>query len=295
MWNDRYLHLDSNHGDYTLYSKNTIGVSFLKDKHISDLIIKEDGKAPFSVDVRLYYSRCYIIQNDSEKDENLHIHAYTYRVLCPVNAIVMYFLAFMFLFKLPELIKEVVFFGASVLCLIASLTTALTYFEQQTLSLPGVAAIKESVFHTVRYILVYSFFLIHFLSFVLRISLNYYNISINEFNHIPHIVSFFGPLVCRYQYWVVALYVVIALNVLPCNKDGLWMSLVLGGGLLFFLMLYGPATVLQNLTNGVVIAVMLLTLLPFLWKNGYFYLFFPSPNFRTKKERERNLKTVIDE
>ena len=36
-----------------------------------------------------------------------------------------------------------------------------------------------------------------------------------------------------------------------------------------------------------------------LWRklngSGYFYLFFPSPSFRTKKERERNLKTVIDE
>ena len=36
--------------------------------------------------------------------------------------------------------------------------------------------------------------------------------------------------------------------------------------LLAFLMMYGTDSLLQNLTNGIVIALMLLTVLPFLWK-----------------------------
>ena len=39
MWNERYLHIDSSHRDYSLYSKKTIGVSFLKDKHVSNMIM----------------------------------------------------------------------------------------------------------------------------------------------------------------------------------------------------------------------------------------------------------------
>ena len=163
------------------------------------------------------------------------------------------------------------------LCLIASLTTFITYLERRTLLafpvsplipryLPGVKVINESILHTLPYIIFYSFFLVHFLSFVLRISLNYYHISINEFNSVPHIVSFFGPLVCQYQYWVVGLYMVLSFFVLPLNRDGLWMSVVLGSGLLAFLMMYGTDSLLQNLTNGIVIALMLLTVLPFLWK-----------------------------
>ena len=116
------------------------------------------------------------------------------------------------------------------------------------------------------YMLFLGDFLVHFLSFVLRISLNYYHISINEFNSVPHIVSFFGPLVCQYQYWVVGLYMVLSFFVLPLNRDGFWMSVVLGSGLLAFLMMYGTDSLLQNLTNGIVIALMLLTVLPFLWK-----------------------------
>ena len=143
----------------------------------------------------------------------------------------MFILLYMFFFhqKWPffrflkgrELIKDVVLFGASVLCLIASLTTFITYLERHTLSafpasplipryLPGVRVINESILCTLPYIIFYSFFLVHFLSFVLRISLNYYHISINEFNSVPHIVSFFGPLVCQYQYWVVGLYMVLS-------------------------------------------------------------------------------------
>lgn len=199
----------------------------------------------------------------------------------------MFILLYMFFFhqKWPffrflkgrELIKDVVLFGASVLCLIASLTTFITYLERHTLSafpafplipryLPGVRVINESILCTLPYIIFYSFFLVHFLSFVLRISLNYYHISINEFNSVPHIVSFFGPLVCQYQYWVVGLYMVLSFFVLPLNRDGFWMSVVLGSGLLAFLMMYGTDSLLQNLTNGIVIALMLLTVLPFLWK-----------------------------
>ena len=39
LWNDRYLHIDSNHGDYTLYSKKTILVSLLRDEHVSSFIM----------------------------------------------------------------------------------------------------------------------------------------------------------------------------------------------------------------------------------------------------------------
>lgn len=162
------------------------------------------------------------------------------------------------------------------LCLIASLTTFITYLERRTLLflaysltlryLPGVKVIQESTLCTLPYIIFYSFFLVHFLSFVLRISLNYYHISINEFNSVPHIVSFFGPWVCQYQYWVVGLYMVLSFFILPLNRDGLWMSLVLGSGLLAFLMMYGTDSLLQNLTSGIVIALMILTVLPVLWK-----------------------------
>ena len=40
---------------------------------------KEDGKAPYSIDVRMFFSRCYIIQNDNQQGMDLKIHTYTYR------------------------------------------------------------------------------------------------------------------------------------------------------------------------------------------------------------------------
>lgn len=118
MWNDRYLHIDSNHGDYSLYSKKTFVVSLLSDEHVSDFIVwesppfipfrRESNRAPYSMDVRMYYATCYVIANAEKHEDNLHIHAYTYRRIssyrlfpvgfCPVNGIVMTFLAFVLLF-----------------------------------------------------------------------------------------------------------------------------------------------------------------------------------------------------
>lgn len=104
---------------------------------------------------------------------------------------------------------------------------------------------------------------------------------------------------------MVGLYVVVSLFILPCNRDGIRVSAVLGSALLAFLLYYGKELFLQNLMSGVVIAVMSLTLVPFLWKkylrcvyvicSGYFFLLFPSPKISTKKEVESNLTTVVDE
>ena len=104
---------------------------------------------------------------------------------------------------------------------------------------------------------------------------------------------------------MVGLYVVVSLFILPCNRDGIRVSAVLGSALLAFLLYYGKELFLQNLMSGVVIAVMSLTLVPFLWKkclcwvcvicSGYFFLLFPSPRISTKKEVESILTTVVDE
>lgn len=69
-------------------------------------------------------------------------------------------------------------------------------------SLPGVQILIDCVKNAIPFILFYSFFLYHILTYVLRIALNYYHFSINEFHRIPHIVSFIGPLVCQYQAWL---------------------------------------------------------------------------------------------
>lgn len=59
----------------------------------------------------------------------------------------------------------------------------------------------DCVKNAIPVIVFYSFFVYHILTYVLRIALNYYHFSINEFHRIPHIVSFIGPLVCQYQAW----------------------------------------------------------------------------------------------
>lgn len=103
------------------------------------------------------------------------------------------------------------FYGASILSFIVGLTTILSYMSGDMLysllytllhsHLPGAEVIKSTMLQCIPPIIFYSFFLVHILSYLLRIFLNYYNISINEFNRVPHIVSFIGPLVCKYQYW----------------------------------------------------------------------------------------------
>ena len=83
------------------------------------------------------------------------------------------------------------YYGASVLTCLVSFTTFLSYFEGKILyisfflsysrNLPGVAVIKQTFYHAIPVILFYTFFLVHILSFLLRILLNYYHISINDF------------------------------------------------------------------------------------------------------------------
>ena len=120
--------------------------------------------------------------------------------------------------------------------LICASCTFLSFFSNIR-SLPGVSVLVDCVKNAIPVILFYSFFLYHILTYVLRIALNYYHFSINEFHHIPHIVSFIGPLVCQYPAWllsfflltirVVGVYCVIVLVILPFNRDGIWMSFFL--------------------------------------------------------------------
>ena len=241
MWNDRYLHIDSNHGDYSLYSKKTFVVSLLSDEHVSDFIMfkslfsvmnrRESNRAPYSMDVRMYYARCYVIANAEKHQDNLHIHAYTYRRrhhcirfiigFCPVTVFVMTILAFtllcypsyafLFLLTARVFLQEAVFYGSSIIIFIASLASIITYVDMKSLfvsfpcfihsHLPGACEIKNTILATLPVIGFYTFFFVHICSFILRILLNWYHFSINELGRVPHIISFFGPLICQYQYW----------------------------------------------------------------------------------------------
>ena len=108
-------------------------------------------------------------------------------------------------------LKEAIFYGSSIIIFLTCLTTLITYIDQRALSisnsvvmsshLPGMRSVKETLFYAVPIIAFYSFFFVHICSFVLRILLNWYHFSINELGRIPRIISFFGPLVCQYQYW----------------------------------------------------------------------------------------------
>ena len=133
----------------------------------------------------------------------------------------------------------------------------------------------DCVKNAIPVIVFYSFFVYHILTYVLRIALNYYHFSINEFHRIPHIVSFIGPLVCQYQAWsllslllisrVVGVYCVIVLVILPFNRDGIWMSFF--GSILFLLITYfGKEALWRDLMNGIIVATYLLTVVPFVWK-----------------------------
>ena len=62
------------------------------------------------------------------------------------------------------------------------------------------------------------------------------------------------------------MYFVVSIFILPCNRDGIRVSCMLGVVLLAFLLCYGTGVFLQNLMRGVVIATMSLTIVPFLWK-----------------------------
>lgn len=118
---------------------------------------------------------------------------------------------FIIFFQYRQFIMHACYYGASVLTCLVSFTTFLSYFEGKILyisfslsysrNLPGVAVIKQTFYHAIPVILFYTFFLVHILSFLLRILLNYYHISINDFDHIPYIISFTGPYICKYQYW----------------------------------------------------------------------------------------------
>lgn len=108
-------------------------------------------------------------------------------------------------------LQEAVFYGSSIIIFIASLASILTYVDMKSLSvlfvgftrshLPGAIEIKNTIVATLPIIAFYTFFVVHICSFILRILLNWYHFSINELGRVPHIVSFFGPLVCQYQYW----------------------------------------------------------------------------------------------
>ena len=50
-------------------------------------------------------------------------------------------------------------------------------------------------------IVFYGVFLVAIFSFILRVSLNYYHLSLQTLHKIPRIVSTVGPLMCQYQQW----------------------------------------------------------------------------------------------
>ncbi len=134
----------------------------------------------------------------------------------------------------------------------------------------------DCVKNAIPVIVFYSFFVYHILTYVLRIALNYYHFSINEFHRIPHIVSFIGPLVCQYQAWsllslllisrVVGVYCVIVLVILPFNRDGIWMSFFFGSILFLLITYFGKEALWRDLMNGIIVATYLLTVVPFVWK-----------------------------
>ena len=238
MWNNRYLHIDSNEKSFNLYSKRTIFFEILNDKHVADLVKYvlfktitnrlSNKKNPYSADIRMYFSHCYIIENSST-DKTLQMSAYTTRRIlsysssldfCLWNATIMlvilgfgiFYPGFVFPFFLThsKFIKEVLFFGVSIVAFFISFASGITYLPQFTLylhsllftsSLPGQKVIHESLLYAVLCIGFYGLFLISVLSFLLRLGLNYYHFAYQCLHYVPRVISTLGPYVCHYQEW----------------------------------------------------------------------------------------------
>ena len=188
----------------------------------------ENKKNPYSADIRMYFSHCYIIENSSP-DKTLQMTAYTTRRIfsisflvdfCLWNATIMllilgfviFFPRFesLFFIMLSDFLKEVLFFGVSIVAFFISFASGITYLPQLTLyllrtllnsSFPGQKVIHESLLYALLCIGFYGIFLISVLSLLLRISLNYYHFAYQCLHYAPRIISTLGPYVCHYQEW----------------------------------------------------------------------------------------------
>ena len=91
LWNNRYLHIESDSKEFNVFSKKTFFVDGVNDKQVSNLILfvcalvftcsqdKETGN--YIVNIRMYFSRCYLIENTSEGNTTLSVTASTYRCI----------------------------------------------------------------------------------------------------------------------------------------------------------------------------------------------------------------------
>ena len=88
LWNNRYLHIDSIDNEFELFSKRTFFFGMLRNKNVADKIQyglifyvmfrKKSGINPFSLDIRMYFSHCYIVENTSTSTP-IQFSLYTYR------------------------------------------------------------------------------------------------------------------------------------------------------------------------------------------------------------------------
>ena len=141
--------------------------------------------------------------------------------------------------------------------------------------LPGFYVVVSSLFTTIFTIAYYTLFIIPVFSLILRIALNYYHFSIQQLNHIPHIVSTIGPLVCYYQQWwalwrqfirrVIGIYLAIVLFLIPLNRDMIWFVSILGILLAVLLQFYGTYPFYQNLSSAIVVALIVGIIVPLIW------------------------------
>lgn len=83
------MHIDASSKLFELYSKKTVIVEYLNNKNVGDKIqfrslfavTRSIGgkKNAYSVDVRMYFSQCYLVDNTNRDGTVLHVTAYTYR------------------------------------------------------------------------------------------------------------------------------------------------------------------------------------------------------------------------
>ena len=74
---------------FELYSKKTVIVEYLSNKNVGDkiqfrlffaVIYSIGGKKnAYSVDVRMYFSQCYLVDNTNKDGTVLHVTTYTFR------------------------------------------------------------------------------------------------------------------------------------------------------------------------------------------------------------------------
>ena len=91
LWNNRYLHIESNSKEFNLFSKKTFFVDVVNDKQVSNVILfafapalicsQDDQTGKYIVNIRMYFSRCYLIENSSKTNATLSITASTYRCI----------------------------------------------------------------------------------------------------------------------------------------------------------------------------------------------------------------------